>query len=153
MKRVIVVLLAMAVMVVSSACAADVSDIGDTLTEFEYACHNLDVRAMLNCIDPDVAEPVKFTISAYSALTGQDSEDVLDEVVIAIFGADFDPDEFLSHITITDPKIEVKKNTATVTCVVNFELSGDMYHWDAAIDMIKTDDKWYIAGFEFPDAE
>ena len=150
-KQLISALLAAAIMMTLCSCTTNASEIEDTLSEFEYACHNLDIHAMLNCIDPDVAEPIKFSISAYSALTGQDSEDVLDELVEAVFETDFEPDEFLSHITITDPKIKVQKNKATVTCIINFEIGGDTYHKDTIINMIKTDDKWYISGFEFPD--
>ena len=103
-----------------TGCTSKSDQIKDTLSEFEYACRNLDVNAMLKCIDPDVSDPIRFGLAVFSTFTDADYEDLVDglfeNVSSAEFGANFTAEEFLSTISITDMKVKAKKNTATVTC-------------------------------------
>lgn len=133
-------------------CTSKASQIKDTLSEFEYACRNLDVDAMLKCIDPDVSDPIRLGMAVFSTITGTDYEDIVDVLFANIsegeFGTSFDAKDFLSTISVSDVKVKTKKNTATVTCKISFELAGEQFERDAAIDMGKRDDKWYITYFE-----
>lgn len=154
-KRFVAVLLAAAMMLTAlTGCGGDTDEIKDTLAEFEYACQSLDLDAMLDCIDPDVAEPIQFALSVYSITTDQDVEDLLDLFVDSVFGSNasaLDAEELLSYISITNQKVKVKKNTATVSCSLSVELDGKTYDMDLTINMTKADDRWYIAGIEFPE--
>lgn len=155
MKRLIAVLLLSAMMMTAlTGCGGNARKIKDTLSEFEYACHNLDMDAMLDCIDPDVAEPIQFALSVYSIATDQDVEDLTDLFVDSVFGSnasELDAEELLSYISITDQKVKVKKSTAAVSCSLSVELDGKTYDMDLTINMTKTDGRWYIAGIEFPE--
>jgi len=135
-----------------TGCESKSSKIKDTLSEFEYACQNLDVDAILDCIDPDIADPIRFAVALYSGATGQDYEDFLDSVfddlVAGVFGIDFDPYDFLSTISFTDIKVKTKKDYATVTCELNFEIAGEQFKRDATIYMIENDENWYVASID-----
>ena len=150
-KRWVAAMLAVCMLLPLTACKTNVSQIKDTLTEFEYACHNLDLKAMLKCIDPEISDPIRLALSAFGAVTGKDTDDLLDMAVESVFGADYDPEEFLSRISVTDPKLKIKKKNATVDCKIGFELGGDTFEKGAVIRLRKVEDKWYISGIELKD--
>lgn len=141
-----------------SGCASNSSKIKNTLGEFEYACQNLDIDSMLDCIDPMIADPIRLAVAIYSGATGQDYEDFLDgifdELVGSLFGTEFDPYDFLGTISISDTKIKAKSNMATAECTLNFEIAGEHFEKDAEIYLTKDkdDDNWYISSINvFPE--
>lgn len=135
-----------------SGCATKASKIKDTLSEFEYACRTLDVDAILDVIDPSVADPIRLTIAILSSAAGQDYEDVtdgiLEELIYGVFGEDYDPDEFLSTLSISDAKVETTETGAVVTCLVNFEIAGERFEQFSTIVMREVNEKWYIASID-----
>lgn len=135
-----------------TGCASKASKIKDTLSEFEYAARNLDVNAMLKCIDPDISDPIRFGLAVFSTITDADYEDLVDGLFdnlgVSEFGSSFNAEEFLSTISVSDAKLKIKKHTAVVTCKINFELAGQKFSRDASIEMIEKNDKWYIHSFD-----
>lgn len=135
-----------------TGCVSKTSQIKDTLSEFEYACRNLDVNAMLKCIDPDISDPIRLGLALVSTFTDADYEDLVDSLFDNIgaseFGSSFDAEDFLSTISVSDAKLKTKRHSATVTCKVNFELAGEQFKRDATIEMVEKDDKWYIYSFD-----
>lgn len=150
--RFIAVLLTAALLLCMSACATKASKIKDTLSEFEYACRTLDVDAILDCIDPGVGDPIRLGLAILSSAAGEDYEDVtdgiLEEIVYVLFGEDFDPDEFLSTLSVTDAKVETTETGAIVTCMINFEIAGERFEQYSTIVMLEQNDKWYIASID-----
>lgn len=147
-RMIALVLAAVLLMSCLTGCGA-AGEIQDTLKEFEYACRNLDTDAILGCVDPDVADPIRMILALYSEATEQDYEDVTDDVleniVYGLFGADFDPDDFLSTLSVTDPQLEIDGDTAIVNCVVNFEIAGEKFARDSVIVLVEIRDRWYIS--------
>lgn len=144
--------LALAVLLLVSCltgCSGAAGKIRNTLEEFEYACRNLDADAMLGCIDPDVADPIRMLLALYSQATDQDYEDVtdtvLENIVYGVFGTDFDPDDFLSSLAVTDAKLKVDGETAVVSCVINFEIAGEKFARNSEIYLVEVRDRWYIS--------
>lgn len=135
-----------------TGCASKASQIKDTLSEFEYSCRNLDVNAMLKCIDPDISDPIRLGLALVSTFTDTDYEDLVEDLFDNIrtseFGTKFDAEDFLSTISVSDSKLKTKKHRATVTCKISFELAGEQFERDATIEMIEKDDKWYIYSFD-----
>lgn len=135
-----------------TGCTSKASQIKDTLSEFEYAARNLDVNAMLKCIDPDISDPIRLGLALVSTFSDADYEDLVDGLFDNLgaseFGSSFNAEDFLSTISVSDPKIKTKKNRAVVTCKLSFELAGEQFTRDATIEMIEKDDKWYIASFD-----
>ena len=149
-KRITAAALALVLLVCSlTGCSAEKSEITDTLGEFTYACRSLDVDALLNCIAPDTADPIRLVLALYSGATGQDYEDVtdsiLDSLISDIFGSSYDPDDFLSTLSISDTKITVDDDLAEVRCVVHFEVAGEKFARESSIIMVKELKKWYVA--------
>lgn len=135
-----------------TGCSSKKAQIKDTLSEFEYACRNLDTKAMLRCIDPDIADPIRLFFIGLSVITEKDYEDLVN----ALFDIRdneltdrLEAKQFLSSITFTDLKIKAKRKTATVKCKTNFEIVGEQFRRNTTIKMIRDedDDKWYISSF------
>ena len=120
------------------------------MTEFESACQKLDVKAMLNCIDPAIARPVSNGLSLVGLFTDIDSENLIEEVFDLLFDKDVDPSEFLSGIQFSDIEIDRDGDTAVVKCILAAEISGEHLEYKAEIDMIQEKDYWYISNVRFP---
>ena len=135
-----------------TGCTSKASQIKDTLSEFEYAARNLDVNAMLKCIDPDISDPIRLGLAVFSTFTDADYEDFVDGLFDNLGASEFESsytaEDFLSTITISDAKLKTKKHTAVVNCKINFELAGEQFSRDASIEMIEKNDKWYIYSFD-----
>lgn len=132
------------------ACSGSKDEIQNVIDEFEYSCQNLDIDAMLNCIDPSVAQPIRALILAASLLTGTDAEDAtedaMDMAVNTVFGESYEPREFLKGLSIEDEKISVKTKNATVDCKIVFEIAGERFNQNTTIKLKNKDDAWYISG-------
>ena len=143
------VMAALLLLTCMTGCSNAGSQIVDTLKEFEYACRNLDTDAILGCIAPDVANPIRMVLALYSEFTEQDYEDVtdtiLEEIVYRVFGEGYDPDEFLYTLAITDVETEVHEDAALISCIIHFEIAGEQFERDSEIYMVEERGMWYIA--------
>lgn len=149
-KRTAALILAVVLMAgILTGCTNEKSAILNTMGEFLYACQNLDVDALLNCIDPDTADPIRLGLALYSEAVGKDYEDVTDTIlqdfVYQVFGANYIPDDFLSTLDITDMKVTVEKDVAEIQCVVHFEVAGEKFARQSSVLLIKKLNKWYVA--------
>ncbi len=144
-KRVMALALACVMVLSLAGCGGAKSKIKGTISDFEKACQELDLEAMLDCVDPTVAEPAKAGLSLLGALAGDEAE-MLGEVASAIFGSVADPDEFLSKIRIKAGDISVDGDSATVEATLSAEVGGEKIEQPATIRMKQDDDEWYIAG-------
>lgn len=112
-KQILAVATAVAMAVaLLSGCGSDKSDIKDTLNEFEYACHTLDVKAILRLHRPQHFRPNSPCLAVYTGVAGKDyedfAEDALDNLVAVVFGEDLDAEDYLSKITISREKVKVE---------------------------------------------
>ena len=133
-----------------SGCGGASKEVNNLMTEFEHACNTLDIDAMLNCIDPTVADPVKVGLSLYGMFAQNDNDKTLDQIAGGLSG---DPklngNEFFSSIKIEVKKTSVKGDNATVETNIQYKLLGQNYNRDASFTCIEKSGKWYIKGFRF----
>lgn len=150
MKKYIVCLLIIGMLFSLSACSSGEEEIQATLTDFVRACQDLDVKAMLKCIDPAIARPVSNGLSLVGLFTDIDSENLIEDVFDLLFDKDVDPSEFLSGIQFSNLKIEQDGDEAIVKCILTAEISGEQLEYKTEIDMIQEEDHWYISNVRFP---
>ncbi|GEM_PF-7083769 len=146
MKRVVLVCWCATLLVMLSACSPETGKIKKTLADFQAASEALDIEGMLECVDPDVAQPIRKTVTAYTALTGTDPRELLPTVVQMVFGEESDGEKLMDHISIKKPKLHISGDTAQVECELHITTEDSSYSRDTVIRMKKIDDKWYIAG-------
>lgn len=147
-KRFAAMLLAAIMMLtLLTGCGAK-SAVKETVDNFETACHALDVRAMLECMNPTVSRPL---LAAMDILGVADTSGVLEELVgiLGILeGAGEKTEEFIQSIQI-DPK-EYEFNSDKDKCTVLAELSyGEEKAKTITIDLILKDEVWYISDLDF----
>ncbi|MGN0969078.1 MAG: hypothetical protein ACI4O3_07380 [Oscillospiraceae bacterium] len=148
MRRMAAAILAAAVMLTLLAGCGAESSVKDTISEFESACHALDVRGMLECVDPTVSKPV---LSALNLLGVENTSETLTDLigVLGIFGdADRVTQEFIQsiHIVPNDYAFNADKDECSVVAALSY---GDDNSETITIQMVCKEDAWYISNFDF----
>lgn len=146
-RKVSVFLAILTVLGTLTACGGS-SKINDTLDEFEYAARNMDIQAMLDCIDPIVADPVRDIFTLYNLIAHEKAEEAFENMINEIFGIDFDVSDFLTDISFEDRVIKTAGSRATVKCRIICEIKGEPFKRDTIVTMRRKNKKWYIAGVE-----
>lgn len=121
------------------------------IEEFQYACNNLDVDAMLRCMDPDVADPIRIVL----AMSGMDASEQLGQLVDAMLSDVSEGEEGASQILgsiVIEPKdVEVGKKTAVAYCRISFSVNGVDVVRFVDISLRIHDDTWYITSIMMVD--
>lgn len=142
-----VVVLAAMMLTLLTGCGAK-SGVKATISNFEDACHALDVRAMLECVNPTVAKPI---LTAMNLFGIGDTSGTLEELVgvLGIFeGAGDKTEEFVQSIQIKANEFEF--NSDKSKCSVSAELSyGEDKTEEITINFVLKDEVWYISGIDF----
>lgn len=150
-KRMMYLALSLLIVMSLTACVGKNSkknQVKEVIQEFEIACNNKDVDAILSCIDPAIANPVKILIN----LSGTDVDSVIEEIsnqmVSGLEEYDMDGAELLSNIEIEIKKVKCKKDTATAECKITTYITGVDLNAEGTFQLIKEEKKWYISSFE-----
>ncbi len=150
-KRIVALTLALSLSFTLCSCG-DKSEIKDTIKDFEEACHTLDLNEILECLDPTVAQVVGGGAGLIGNLLGQSAEQLLDNVVPAIFGENF-TSEFLQSIEIKVAAVAVNESNATAMCTITYLYNGTEQSRQATFQLVKEgvekEAKWYITGVDF----
>lgn len=148
MKKIVIVLLVCTILLSLCGCKRT-EGITNTLQNFGQACRDLDLNAMLNCVDPTIAKPIQFGLALYGVVADSDVQDTLDDLVGLVFGEDYRSSEFLSTLQFSDFHLSGHGSSAKVNCKVSFELSGQSFTREATITLVEKDDTWYISKISF----
>ena len=130
-----------------TACS-EKNGINDTLNEFEYSARNMNIDAMLNCIDPMVSDPIHDVVSIYHLVTRETIEDTIRELIKSVFDRDFEPSEFLTGMSFEEREIKITGRKGVVRCRLVVEIKGETFGREIRVLMHKVRDRWYIAGVE-----
>lgn len=146
----LVVLLVMAVQL--TACGGK-EECRNVLDEFEYACNELDVDAMLRCINPEIADPIRLGLALFVNVTDTDIEDIVDQVAEILISSmdevNIDASEMFHSMELETTKIKVKGKNASVYVNISFETMGMEMEKYGVFQMIQVNDTWYIESFSF----
>ena len=142
-----VILAAIMMLTLLTGCGAK-GAVKETVSNFESACHALDVRGMLECMNPTVSKPLLAALDLFGV---GDTSGVLEDLVeiLGIFeGAGEKTEEFIQSIKIAPQKYEFNDNKDK--CTVLAELSyGDEKAKAITIDLVLKDEVWYIKDMDF----
>lgn len=134
---------------VLSGCG-EKSEIGDLLSRFESACQELDVRAVLECVDPAISSPVLTVLDLAGV---EDTSGTLDLLVstLSIFGnVGTGTEEFMRSLTIEpeDYEFDSKKESCQVSGKFQYGNGDSPRTMDVIIRCVKVDDQWYVSGIQ-----
>lgn len=125
--------------------AREGTQIQETLTEAQYAIENVDTKALLNIIDPDVADPIRLLLAA----TGVNGNEAMAQVMSSLMGDDaFD----MAQGALNDVQIEVTDSqilgkNAVLETLWTMDINGNEFFRYVTIQMEKINKKWYIVDF------
>lgn len=140
--------LASAVLLALLAGCGGKSGVNDTISQFESACHTLDVKGMLKCIDPTIAKPI---LGAMDLFGVEDTTGTLDQLagVLDLFDDAGQTTAGVIRSLRLKPNNYVF-NDAKDKCTVTAELSyGDGGSRVVILQMVCKDECWYIADMDF----
>lgn len=141
--------LALVLSLVGCGGNSDEQEIRSTLKSFASACQQLDLNAMLDCMSPDAATPLRGGASLAGTLTGKTPEEILDAAVPFFFGSDYASSDFLRSLRLKVEDIAVAEDSATALCTLSYTLDGEKKEQDMSVQLVKLEmdgeTGWYIS--------
>ena len=141
--------LALVLSLVGCGGNSDEQEIRSTLKSFASACQQLDLNAMLDCMSPDAATPLRGGASLAGTLTGKTPEEILDAAVPFLFGSDYASSDFLRSLRLKVEDIAVAEDSATALCTLSYTLDGEEKERDMSVQLVKLEmdgqTGWYIS--------
>ena len=129
------------------------ADCENVVNEFEYACNELDIDAILRCLHPDLADPIRAVLSLANMVSGEETEDVVDMITSELGGElekeNVDSEEMFNSLEIDTTDYEEHGRTADVYADISFELAGEPMERFGVFHMEQVNEQWYISSFEF----
>lgn len=142
-----VILMTVMLLTLLTGCGAK-SDIKKTISTFESACQELDVKGMLECMNPIISKPI---LGAMNLFGVEDTSGLLDKLVgtLSFFEAAGNAtEEFIQSIEITPNDFAF--NSDKDECTVLAELScGEENTKTITINLVLRDEIWYISDIDF----
>lgn len=125
------------------------AEVETSIQEFEYACQELDVDAMLDCLDSGFAQSMKSERVLLNWMSSKKDNDeiVMSTILLTLMSID-DITVDLSTMNISVRDITVNDDTATVEATWEMKCSSGKYRNDVEIHMSKSGDTWYITGIQ-----
>lgn len=131
----------------------NVQKIESLISELQYACNNLDVDQLLECIDPNISDPIRLGMSFLGNSSGLSKEEMVEALFDEIGGNSYqvqeNPSDFLSTLKINVMNIEVEGDEAMVQAEVSFTVNGEEFDRETYFYCVKELDNWYVADFQF----
>ena len=152
-KRFVKVLVSMMmiIMILTGCAATGKSECKAVIKEFQNACNTLDINTMLDCIDPEIAEPGRLFIS----LMGEDPTEILDLFSQGlIFGMNMyggEAAEIFESFKIEVERIAMENTYAVADCKVSCLVEGEVIESSAEVTMELIGEEWYIVNIYFED--
>lgn len=148
-KGIVVIMLITTVVLSLCGCSNDKGEIENLMTEFEYSCNELDIDAMLNCINPAISDKIKLATGIAGMFKDKDSDELTEELVGMLTGDNsLNADDFFSSIKIEISDIKTKKETGTANAIVEYSVAGETFKQEATFNYIYNMEKWYISSFK-----
>ena len=144
-KRIVSVLLVLAMLLSVTACGKDKKEIENLITEFEYACNVLDINAVLDCLEPKVAEKIKVAASVVGLFTEMSSEELFEYLGDYLVDDSVQGTDFFSSISIEIEEIEEEDGYAAVYVILEYDLLGETSVREAVFECIYYTEKWFIS--------
>lgn len=151
LRRIISCVLILCVLLTMTACDSSKMEIRSLMSDFQKSCNDLDGEAMLDCINPKVADTIDAAMKIIGVFTSKSSDELFTTIADVLLGNSLlGTKDFFSTLDIKVESVNVSESgsdangTATVTYVNS---SGEKQTKSATFKCIKSDDRWYISNF------
>lgn len=117
----------------------------DVIDRCNIACNNTDIEGILDCVDPQIAKPIRATLKVAKSIGGKDDEDMLNTVVGLLANSDVeDSFEVCESLDVEVDSLEQDGDTATAELKFSYELDGQKYIGTTTAKCKYMDGQWYI---------
>ena len=122
--------------------AQEKSKIQDVVGELRYACQNMDANALLDIVNPDIADPLKLA----AAVTGTNKNELMEKIFASLSKPveNVDLEEVLRSLNYEIQNIQVSGRYARVTVLCTLTVGDVDLSRPATLDMERIEDQWYI---------
>jgi hypothetical protein len=111
------------------------------------ACHDMDLDAILDCVNPKLADPMRSMLKV-AGVSGKSDEELL-ELVGTYMGAEAaNYSEFCETLSTEIGDVQIHGEKADATVKYTFEQNGQTYAGEAAVNCTRVDGKWYITSLK-----
>lgn len=116
--------------------------IQDVVGELRYACNNMDANALLDVINPTIADPLKLA----AAVTGTNKNELMESIFSSLNGKveNVDIEEVLRSLDYEIKNIQVSGQYARVTALCTLTVNGIELSRTATLDMQRIEGEWYV---------
>ena len=141
-----IILTAAIILTCMTGCFGEKGAVNKLLNKFEAACRAADADAILDCINPTIANPVRSTLSLFGVGSLNSALDTVLGLVGLIDLGNSNPAEVLSSVRIT-PKSHTfnsEKNKCDVAVEVIYSTGTQTVTNMYIVSCAKYADEWYI---------
>ena len=118
----------------------------DVIDRCNIACNNTDIEGILDCIDPQIAKPIRATLKVAKSIGGKDDEEMLNTVVGLLANSDVeDSYDVCESLDISVESLEQDGDVATAEVKFSYELDGQKYIGTTTAKCKYIDGQWYIS--------
>lgn len=121
-------------------------DVEQLISEFESACRKLDAEAMLDCIEPDTAKPIRSIMKLFGI---DDTAEIFENLValLGLFGdAGESAEELIGSIKIEPKEYDFNEDNDMCSVTAEFSCGGETA--TVIIRCVEEDGTWYISGID-----
>lgn len=153
MRRIIctfmALLLAVSMVFSFASCSGEKGEIKTLIKNYENACNDLDMEAILDCINPSIASKIELATGVLGMLTGADSDELFDKLSGLLSTEALGGKDFFGSLKIKVKDIEIDGDTAVVTADISYTVKDKSTQEEATIDCVRVDDVWYVGTLGF----
>lgn len=145
--RTLAIVLVGALLLTLAGCGAK-GKVKSVISRFQNACNALDVNAVLDCIDPTIADIAKGAGGLLGLLSGQDTDAVFQSLSsLLIAHEDAKGVDFFKTLKIKVNSVETGETAATAKVTITYKnLSGEEVSREGNLTLKLSDGSWYITG-------
>lgn len=126
--RLVVLMLTIIAVTTLCGCSGNKEKITEVTSNFETACNKLDIDAMLECINPAIADKIKLATGIASMFTDKKPKEMADELVNLLTGdSSLNAEDFFSSINLSTDKLKIKSKTAVADTFVKYSIAGEKF--------------------------
>lgn len=163
MKNVLKTLIVFAAMFLLTGCGGgkDKKLVEGMISDLEYACNHYDVQKILDHVDPDIADPIKFLYGIGALVSDTDKDEMAEQIVNSVFGGlysmgvseDVTVETFFKSMKLEPIKYKMKKKAGKVSCRLTFESMNQTFKKFVEVSVIRFDGDWYVSSMRLLSTE
>ena len=110
------------------------------------ACNDIDLAGILDCVSPQIADPLRTGLNLVGKLGGKSDEELLN-TLLNLLGAEIaeNSGEICRTLDIEVVSVDIQDDTAQAAVTFDFTQGGQAYKGETNVSCICIDGRWYVS--------